>query len=228
MLENVKIKNLKERSILNLAITTKNAIKDNRLELLKPGEKLGATNDAMWKTMFNNENRKKYTCKLLSCILDISYDELFNNLHYGKEILDKEKYHSKGEMVDFVAIIDGVAVGIEVNCTEKTERNIDYATRLYHRYVTIDNKRYEFTKTIQISLNNYSFKGREDITEEVFTLRNDKGDWLTDKLQFMYFYIPAIRNVWYNGDRNKLTEAEKCILAYVEKDISEARKIARG
>ena len=44
----------------------------------------------------------------------------------------------------------------------------------------------------------------------------------------MYFYIPAIRNVWYNGDRNKLTEAEKCILAYVEKDISEARKIARG
>ena len=58
--------------------------------------------------------------------------------------------------------------------------------------------------------------------------RNDKGDWLTDKLQFMYFYIPAIRNVWYNGDRNKLTEAEKCILAYVEKDISEARKIARG
>ena len=44
----------------------------------------------------------------------------------------------------------------------------------------------------------------------------------------MYFYIPAIRNVWYNGDRNKLTEAEKCILAYVEKDISEAKKIARG
>ncbi|MCI8545023.1 MAG: hypothetical protein HFH09_02195 [Bacilli bacterium] len=61
------------------------------LEKITEKEKLSIFSDSMFKTMFANENRKKYACKLLSYILDTSYKELLKTLEFGKSELDKKK-----------------------------------------------------------------------------------------------------------------------------------------
>ena len=55
----------------------KNAVK---IEELKEGEKPSLISDTMFHTMFFNEKRLKYSAKLISYYLDVSYEKLLNNM----------------------------------------------------------------------------------------------------------------------------------------------------
>ena len=65
--------------------------------------------------MFQNENRIKYSCKLLSYYLNISYKELLENLRLSKNELDKEYEKDVSLRCDYVANIRGISINIEVN-----------------------------------------------------------------------------------------------------------------
>ena len=108
------------------------------LKPLEEGEKISILSDSMFKTMFQNENRLKYSCKFLSYFLDTTYEELLNNIHLAKNESDKRQEKDKNERCDYVAYIKGTYINIEVNnnsSLETMERNIEYLMRLYARKV---------------------------------------------------------------------------------------------
>jgi hypothetical protein len=99
------------------------------LDSINEGEKISILSDSMLKTMFQNENRIKYSAKFISYFLDVSYEELLKNIHLSKNELDKKVDNDKGEKCDYVALIDNTSINIEVNNNGSIgvlERNMEY------------------------------------------------------------------------------------------------------
>jgi len=199
-----------------------------KFERRKEGKKITILSDSMFKAMFQNENRIKYPCKLISYYLDISYEELLKVLRLGKNELDKSVESKKGERCDYVAYINGSAINIEVNCNNSLitmERNLEYVHRLYSNKVNKGGYE-DYTQVVQINLNNFAFE--DEKTMDVFRIQNKEGIILSDKIIIVQIYVPNIRKKWYTSGIESLTEVEKYILTLVESDIDISYKLGKG
>lgn len=199
------------------------------LDEMTENEKISIFSDSFFKTMFGSENRKKYACKLLSYILDISYEELLKNLELGKSELDKKKEKEKGERADFVAVVGNSAIDIEINCNDSVatlERNIEYMNRLYSKLVRRGTK-YHYRQSLLININNFAYKGKEKV-KYICYLKDDENEALTDKLIVIQIYIPNLVKKWYTSGVEKLTEEEKFLLTIVIPDLEVAFEIGKG
>lgn len=222
----LKIKNYKNVGLEDYEVSLKDAVKIGKL---KEGEKASIMSDVMFRTMFQNESRIKYSAKLLSYILDMSYEDLLNNMHLSKNILDKKKRYDKQESCDYVVNIDGSYVNIEVNnnsSMEVMERNVEYASRIFSKRVKQGN-RYNYQQVIQINLNNFAYKGNNKIID-IYGIQNDEGVKLTKKITFIQIYIPNLRKKCYTSGIERLNELERYILALIEPNIEEAKRYIIG
>ena len=77
----MKLKNHNLKCLFQESICKEYAVS---LKPLEEGEKISILSDSMFKTMFQNENRLKYSCKFLSYFLDATYEELLDNIHQRK------------------------------------------------------------------------------------------------------------------------------------------------
>ena len=223
---NIKSEDLKHLHDLDLSYQDKIDLKEK-----EEGEKISILSDSMMKTMFQNENRLKYSAKLLSYYLDISFEELLENIHLSKNELDKEKESDKNRRGDYVAFINGSSVNIEVNnngTLETLERNIEYAHRLYAKKVKRRKGKKEeevlYTQVIQLNLNNFSFVGNDKIVD-IYCVQNDEKLKLTDKLIFIQIYIPNLMRKWYTVGIQGLEESERYLLGLVLPDIGESLEV---
>ena len=135
----IKVKNHNLKELYQERVTKEYAVS---LEPLKQGEKISILSDTMLKTMFQNENRLKYSCKLISYFIDVSYQDLLNNIKLAKNETDKKYENDKGERCDYVASINGAFINIEVNNNSSLyamERNTEYLMRLYSKKVNLMN-----------------------------------------------------------------------------------------
>ena len=213
--------------LYDLDVTKVDAIKMGER---RKGMKVSLMSDAMMKAMFQNESRIKYSAKLLSYFINVSYEELLKNMHLDKNELDKDKEFSKGERADFVADIGDAKISIEVNNNsgaEIMERNIDFSNRLYSSKVkrgkTEEGNNYEFTNTIQLNINNFAFVGNDKIID-IYGIQNDVKIRLSDKNIIIQIYIPNLMKKWYTEGIEKLTECEKYLIALVEEDIEKLKE----
>jgi len=213
------------KSLYDDKVTKEYAIEITRL---KQGEKISLLSDTMLKTMFQNDNRLKYSCKFLSYFLDISFESLMENIKLSKNELDKNNDLDKGERCDYVANINDTSINIEVNNNsgvEVMERNMEYAHRLYAKKIKRGiNKNYRYTQVIQFNLNNFAFVGNDKIVD-IYTVQNNEGIRLNNKLIFVQIYVPNLRKKWYNYGIESLKEEEKYLLALVEKDLSKLKEL---
>lgn len=198
---------------------------------LVKGKKPSILSDTMFKTMFQNSNRLKYSCKFLSYYLDISYEELLKNIRLSKNEIDKKYENDKGRFCDYVATINGATVNIEVNNNsnvEVMERNMEYAHRLYASKIKRkSNGEMEYSQVIQFNLNNFAFEGNDKIIDRYF-IQNEEGIRLNNKLIFIQIYIPNLRKKCYNLGRDSLSEEERYALMLVEEDIELSRELGEG
>ena len=119
---------------------------------------------------------------------------MLKNLKLAKNELDKEREKTKGERSDYVAIIDGNMLNLEVSCNddlEVMERNMEYAHRLYAKKLETG-KGYDYTSVIQFNLNNFVFVGNEKIVDYYF-VQSDEGTLLSNKLVFIQIYVLNLR-----------------------------------
>lgn len=224
--------NLKEYPIKRLydyRVSKKYAVE---LGPLQEGEKISLMSDSMFKTMFFNENRMKYSCKFLSYFLDVSYEKLLQNIRLIKNELDKRNENDKGERCDYAAAIEDSILNIEINCNTRAyimERNMEYAFRLYASRIKKgkEEMEYNYTSVIQFNINNFSFKENDKIID-VYTFKNEDDIVLNDKLIIVQIYIPNLRKKWYNEGVESLTEVEKYLLTLVEKDIDTSKELGGG
>lgn len=214
--------NYKIDDINNHQKTYKNRIKIERRE--KNQKNLSIFRDDMFKTMFQNESRIKYSAKLLSYFIEVPYEELLKNMRFAKNEQDKEKVDSKGLRSDYVVEYKDVKINIEVNNNYKEytiERNIDYIDRIYTSENKKD-KKYNYIQSIQININNYAYEGIEEAVD-VYTIRNKENISLTNKIIIIQIYIPKLKEKSYN----ELEEREKYILALVSEDKEELERISK-
>ena len=218
--------NLKENiteTINNYKITKKYAVK---LRKAKQDEKYPIVFDGMFKTMFQDERKIKYACKLISYLIDVPYEELLKNLKLVKNEANKNKSSDRNLRCDFIAEIGNSKINIEINNNSSQsvmERNLEYANRLY---VPVENaKNKEYMQVIQINLNNFAYENIKD-TVDYYFLQNKKGVLLTEKLQYIFIYLPNIVEKWYNEE--ELSEFEKFILGLVEYNVDKALEIGKG
>lgn len=200
-------------------ITREYAIK---LGKIKDNEKISILSDVMFKTMFQTKGREKYPSKFISYYTNYSFEDLKNNLVFDKNELDKEYVNKKGLRCDYVSSIDGIKINIEINnnsSLEVMERNMEYAFRLYSSNVTKESD-YDYTKVIQFNINNFAFERNNKIVD-IFTISNEEGIKLTDKIVFVQIYIPNLRKKWYTIGIENLSEDEKFLLALVETKVED-------
>ena len=184
----------------------------------KEGEPFPIVSDVMFHTMLNNESRKQYVSYLLSLLIGKDRREIEENITFVKNKLDKKNYHDSNKTVDLVCELEDEIYNIEMNnntSIESLERNISYINDLYKSKMKRGSE-YQYQKSIQINLNNFSFEG-DDNTIEVYKLRDEEGISLTDKITIIYIYLPKIRKKLYNGD--KLTELERLLLVFNEGNL---------
>ena len=202
------------------------------LDSLKEGEKISILSDSMMKTMFQNEERIKYSVKLLSYFLDISYEELLKNTVLVKNELDKKNEPLKSRRADYVANINGSIINIEVNnngSLETLERNMEYAHRLYASKVKRknNNKKDNYQQIIQLNINNFSFIGNDNVVD-IYFIQNDNLIKLSDKLIFIQIYIPNLLRKWYTIGTQNLKEVERYLLGLVLRDKKQSLEVGKG
>ena len=108
--------------------------------------------------------------------------------------MDKNRYHDSNQTVDFACELEGEVYNIEMNnntSISSLERNVSYVHELYKSKMQRGGT-YNYQKTIQINLNNFSFVGNDKTMEE-YQLRNEDGVILTDKIKIIFIYFPKIR-----------------------------------
>ncbi len=86
--------------------------KDSRIEF-KNKDTIPITNDAMFKHIFGREENIKFPCKLLSYILDVSYETLIDNLSFSKNETGKKKKQDVNYRQDLVVKLDDIRINIE-------------------------------------------------------------------------------------------------------------------
>ena len=191
------------------------------------GYKIPIISDTMFKTMINNTNRKQYASLLISIVLKKDYKEIYDNIEFIKGTLDKEREIEKGREVDFICKVDNEYVGIEMNnnfSKSALERNISYCMDIYKSNLR-RGESYSFNYVVQININNFFFKGNNQ-GEEEYSLKNNKGELLTDKIKIFNIYLPLIRKKYYNG--GELSDLEKLMLVFNEEDNEELSKVYEG
>lgn len=167
---------LNKKCLLEYKVIRSNRIENKWRSIceVKEDEQISIISDAMFKTMLNNEKRLKFPCKLLSTILDISYEELLENLILVKNEFDKDSIESKGERGDFLAKIGENYISIEMNVRDTLDRNIEYLDRVSRSKVKIGSQ-YVYPASIQINLNNFHFENHNRVIE-VYKLQNNEGE----------------------------------------------------
>ena len=177
----------------------------------------------MFTTMRNNEEEISL---FLAYYTNKDYEYIYNNLLFLKNKLDKTKNVEAKRTVDMLVNLDGKVYNIEMNNNaSKTmlERNLDYNNRIYHSK-RVTGSKYEYQYTIQFNINNFTFKGNDSTIEEYY-IQNQKYI-LTDKIKFVFIYLPNIRKKYYN--KEKLSNLERLLMVFNESNKKEAMKIAGG
>ena len=191
------------------------------------GYKIPIVSDTMFDTMINNESRKKYAALIISSVLERDYNEIYNSIEYVKNKLDKQLDIEKGREVDFICKLKDEYIGIEMNnnySKEAFERNISYAMGIY-KSKEIRGSKYSFNKILQINLNNFTFENNDREVEE-YALRNENGEYLTEKIKIINIYLPNIRKKYYN--KEELNELDKVMLVLNEEDNNNLSKLYKG
>lgn len=191
------------------------------------GYKIPIISDTMFETMINNESRKKYAALIIASVLKRDYDEIYDSIEYVKNKLDKQLDIEKGREVDFICKLKDEYIGIEMNnnySKESYERNISYAMGIY-KSKEIRGSRYSFNKVIQININNFTFENNNKEVEE-YALRNEDGEYLTEKIKIINIYLPNIRKKYYN--KEELNELDKVMLVLNEEDNNNLSKLYKG
>ena len=199
------------QTLLDQQVTDKYAYNKKDSKFPQPVH-IPITNDRMAKLMLYNENHKEYISLLLSLILNLKYQNIYDNIIFVKPNIDNSNYYEALRTVDILVNIKNKIYNIEINniySKAMLERNIDYINKIYGSKRK-KGESYAFDVSIQININNFNFK-EDDKVIRTFYLK-DEEYILTDKIKIIYISLSKIREKYYN--KEKLSKLEEILLIY--------------
>ena len=196
------------KTLLNKGINTKNKFSSN---ILPEAKFYPLVNDCMFNSMFNNPKRKKYLCYFLSTFLNIDYDDLYNNIVFENNILEKDVPKESRRTVDCLCKYKNLFILIEMNNQSRVDvlkRNIDYMNKIYSSSRRVGSS-YEYENIILINFNNFSFN--EEVENNDSYMYASRHENLLDDIKIYQISLPKIREKMYNN--TKLTKCEMFLLS---------------
>ena len=191
-----------------------------KLEKLREGLKIPIISDSMFHTLFQREECIQFPCKLLSYIVDLSYEELLSCLTFSKTETGKEARGDYEYRSDLVVNIKGTKVIVEMNNNDNPhirERNISYIMRTREDREEKD----EYHQTILVNLNNYCYEKDDKVRRDIALFDQD-GNLYTNTLVIVDIYLPNIKKKCYTKGIKALSEMERFLLIGIEQDIKSA------
>ena len=191
-------------------------------EAIRDGLKISITNDAMFKMMFLREEYIKFPCKLLSYIIDYTYEEILTSAYFTKNETGKESKKAYEYRNDLVLDMKDSKIIIEMNnnSSEKIRnRNVSYMLRVREDRKVKD----EYCQTILINLNNYCYRDNNKVRRD-FAFLDQDGYLYTDNLVIVDIYLPNIIKKCYTDGIEHLSEMERFLLLGITQDYQSALK----
>ncbi len=196
------------------------------LHELTDDEQISIISDAMFKTMLANNKRKRYVAKILAGFFKRDFDEIYNNLSFYRNELNREAVDSKGERCDLLLHLGDDYILIEMNNKDESLRNVEYSDRVYNSKIRVSDKEYVYPIVLTINLNNFSYNDH-DKAIDIYYVQNDEGEILVNKI-YVQIYIPLLKKKWYTFGEESLDEFEKSLLVMATTERRKALELAKG
>ena len=202
-------------------------------------------NDKVAKKIFKNSKvSKELTARLVSEILKIDYEDIYNNIH----LISEEVAFSAltvDSKTDVMLESDSIYVDVEICYTDGTTRDAQTNTYVYQIFLSqIKNYRdyKNIKKVIQILIENYDYFKKNKFIYDVVFMEKNLHLVEVDLIEKYHVNLEYLRKLGYNNimneqeklskllyflvcDKDKLEEVYKGD-EFMEKVVKEAREIA--
>lgn len=198
-------------------------------ELEKEGKVLAGINDPIFKSLFLEEENKGVLAHIISEILNLNKDYVYNNIIYKPTELPKENYFEKGKETDLIVEVEGRIINLEMNY--KLTRGTKIKNGSYIRKIINNNlfkgEKYENAKlVVQINFDYINdFDKEDDRVVIAFQLRDEENRYILEENYVNYHInMEKVREKYYN--KEKLTKLEKIIMMLQLEKKEELKKLA--
>ena len=162
-------------------------------------------NEKISKKLFKNEViGKKLASRLISEVMDIDYDDVYNNITLSTDEIAFSSL-TINSVADAVYFDDKIYFDIEINSYKgehKTRQLESYVYQLYlgqlHDYKDYD----KIKKVFQINIDNYDYLGYNEFMYDIYLMDYKHNEVVSDKLQIKHINLDYLRKLDY-------TEIEK-------------------
>ena len=200
----------------------------NQLE--KENKVIPATDDNVFKALFQSEISKPVLAYIISEVINLNEKYIFDNLVFKNTELIKSKRIEKGKRTDLLVEIKGAIINLEMNRRLPKGtliKNITYHHKLASE-IKIVKDEYDSNnkKIIQINFDcTNKFDERLIIK---FMLMDEEGKYILDEnFENYHINMASIRKRWYTGGE-PITRFEKILLMLQLEDKDELRNLVKG
>ena len=214
----------------NMIETKNKRIIDIINQLDKENKVIPATDDNVFKALFQSEISKPVLSYIISEVINLNEKYIFDNLVFKNTELIKSKRIEKGKVTDLLVEIKGAIINLEMNKTLPKGtiiKNITY----HHKQaseIKVINEQYDSNskKIIQINFDcTNKFDERLIIK---FMLMDEEGKYILDEnFENYHINMASIRKRWYTGGE-PITRFEKILLMLQLEDKDELRDLVNG
>ena len=198
-------------------------------KLEKEGKVLAGINAPIFKSLFLEEENKGVLAHIISEILNLNKDYVYNNIIYKPTELPKENYFEKGKETDLIVEVEGRIINLEMNY--KLTRGAKIKNGSYIRKIINNNlfkgEKYENAKlVVQINFDYINdFDKGDDRVVIAFQLRDEENRYILEENYVNYHInMEKVREKYYN--KEKLTKLEKIIMMLQLEKKEELKKLA--
>jgi predicted transposase/invertase (TIGR01784 family) len=192
---------------------------------------INRTNDAVFKTIFANQQHKDITLSLINAVFEFQGTEQIDDISFIDREIDPDYISGKESRLDLLGMsLDGTKVNIEIQVAPLAEmgrRSLFYWSRLYNDLNRGDDYT-ELTRTVAINILEFNLfdKERYPSYHSCFgAYDQNTGNQLTKDLEIHFLELPK----WHLKNIKEMNRLEKW-LSYFSRQTSpeELEEIAMG
>ena len=176
--------------------------------------------DLIFKKMFGDNEHKERTASLLSVLLGIPYDDLVDNIELlptEKKLRNKKDKRQYQDVIVKIILSVNKRVSLEMNMNYDNvnkNRNIQYLTGIFYNQLKNTDNYNLLEPCIQINFNTVYTDKKNKVLFDKYSLKNEFGYELTDKIKIYNLNIAECYEILYNDDINKYEEGLRNIIRY--------------
>ena len=191
--------------------------------------------DLLFKKMFGDENHKERVSYLVSTILNIPYEEVKDNIEIlpnDKKLNNKKTKRQAQDVVVRIILSVNKRISLEMNMNyniTNKNRNLMYLANMYSNQLKNKEDYNKLEPCIQVNFNTVYTDNKNKVLYDIYTLKNNYGNELTDMIKIINLNIDECHNICYNKNINEYEESLHEIIKYgallMEKDYLKLESI---